>query len=110
MTNQLKSTQRINENDIPHTPQEEEIQQFFNSSPMTSPNLINKELDFNDIHNKSEDKKISKEKRKYSNGLYKWTQQLWQNNIDSNKRKLSTSSVQSNQSTLSLESSSSEKM
>ncbi|WWC60001.1 uncharacterized protein I303_102564 [Kwoniella dejecticola CBS 10117] len=105
-TNNNNTNNNNNPSDMPHTPREEH-QPVFSSSPATSPQLMHKELDVEaailNIHNKPE-QKISRERRKYSNGLYKWTQQLWETNIESNKRKSSTSS---NGSALSSNSSSS---
>ncbi|WWC87491.1 uncharacterized protein L201_002381 [Kwoniella dendrophila CBS 6074] len=89
------------QNDIPKTPQAEYSQdQVFNSSPISSPKMTSSSnLPTSEVNdNKVYQQKVSKEKRKYSNSLFKWTQELWEVARKDIERRSSVSSNESNDS------------
>ncbi|WWC98932.1 hypothetical protein V866_005826 [Kwoniella sp. B9012] len=100
MTTHLTSYSNPNQNDLPHTPQQEPQSQLFDEIPSSSPKMMDNQPNGNGPSmgspNQNKNKNdLNKAKRRYSISLFKWTQELWENTRKDIERRSSTSSSES---------------
>ncbi|WVQ62954.1 uncharacterized protein L199_001103 [Kwoniella botswanensis] len=104
MTTHLTSYSNPNQNDLPHTPQQDpQTQMFDDEIPSSPPKMMDNQPNGNGLstgsptQNKNKND-LNKAKRRYSISLFKWTQELWENTRKDIERRSSTSSSESSDS------------